>query len=74
MDTEELMMAQSGILWIDITFDWCVIILAWVAAKLNISYEEIYVYIFCIGWPLLTLYQTVRIRYLKIKIRVISNF
>jgi hypothetical protein len=58
-------MAESGILWIDITFDSCVIFLYWVAAKLNITYEEINVYLFCIAWPLLTLYQTLRIRYLK---------
>ena len=63
-------MAESGILWIDITFDWCVIFLYWVASKLNITYEEINVYLFCIAWPLLTFYQHKRIKYLKRKVNV----
>ena len=61
-------MASSGIEWVDITFNSCVIILAWLAGKLNITYEEINIYIFCVGWPLLTLYQTLRITYLKRKV------
>ena len=48
-------MASSGIPWIDIIFDWCVIALYEVAALLNITYEEINVWLFCIAWPLFTL-------------------
>ena len=61
-------MAASGIYWIDLTFNWCVIILAWVASQLGITYEEINVYLFCIIWPLLTLYHLTRIKYLKWKL------
>jgi uncharacterized membrane protein len=61
-------MAASGIYWIDLTFNWCVIILAWVASQLGITYEEINVYLFCIILPLLTLYHLARIKYLKWKL------
>jgi hypothetical protein len=61
-------MAASGIYWIDLTFNWCVIILAWVASQLGITYEEINVYLFCIIWPILTLYHLARIKYLKWKL------
>jgi hypothetical protein len=48
-------MANSGITWIDTIFDWCVIALYEVAGWLNITYEEINVWLFCIAWPLFTL-------------------
>jgi hypothetical protein len=48
-------MANSGIPWIDVIFDWAVIALYEVAGWFNITYEEINVWLFCIAWPLLTI-------------------
>ena len=45
-------MANSGIYWIDITFDWSVNLLYKVAALLGISYEEINIWLFAIIGPL----------------------
>jgi hypothetical protein len=48
-------MANSGIYWIDYTFNLAVCWLyAW-AKALGITYEEINVWLFCIAWPLLTI-------------------
>ena len=65
-------MANSGIIWIDRTFDWCVIFLYNVAGLLNISYEEINVWLFVILIPfmffilaLLIIYQALRYSNLK---------
>ena len=48
-------MGNSGIEWIDITFNWCVKLLYDLAAYIGISYEEINVYLFIIIHPLITL-------------------
>ena len=48
-------MGNSGITWIDITFNWSVIALYDVAGWFNITYEEINVWLFCVAWPILTL-------------------
>lgn len=48
-------MADSGILWIDIIFDWAVIALVELAKLLGITYEEINVWLFVIAWPIATL-------------------
>ena len=48
-------MANSGIYWIDITFDWCVKFLYAVADFLNITYEEVNIWLFVIIGPLLFL-------------------
>jgi len=53
---------------IDFVFDQCVLFLIWAANILGITYEEINVYLFCIIWPLLTLYHLARIKYLKWKL------
>ena len=45
-------MANSGIYWIDITFDWSVNLLYKVAGLLGISYEEINIWLFVIIAPL----------------------
>ena len=65
-------MANSGIIWIDRTFDWCVIFLYNVAGLLNISYEEINVWLFVILIPViffilasLIIYQALRYSNLK---------
>ena len=44
-------MANSGIYWIDITFDWSVNLLYKVAGLLGISYEEINIWLFVIMGP-----------------------
>lgn len=51
-------MANSGIVWIDTIFNWCVYLLADTADLLGITYEEINVWVFCIIWPVVTLVQT----------------
>ncbi len=48
-------MGNSGIEWIDITFNWCVRLLYDVAAYIGISYEEINIYLFIIIHPIITL-------------------
>ena len=48
-------MANSGITWIDIVFNWAVIALYEVAGCFGITYEEINVWLFCVAWPTLTL-------------------
>ena len=45
-------MANSGIYWVDITFDWCVRFLYIVADFLGITYEEINIWLFVIIGPL----------------------
>ena len=48
-------MANSGIAWIDIIFNWAVIALYEVARWFGITYEEINVWLFCVAWPIFTL-------------------
>ena len=48
-------MANSGIVWIDSIFNWCVIALVELAKLLGITYEEINVWLFCVIWPVVTL-------------------
>ena len=48
-------MANSGITWIDIVFNWSVKVLYEVAGWFSITYEEINVWLFCVAWPILTL-------------------
>ena len=45
-------MANSGIYWVDITFDWCVKFLYLVADLFGITYEEINIWLFVIIGPL----------------------
>ncbi len=47
-------MANSGIPWIDYTFDIAVRWLYVWAEAFGITYEEINVWLFCVAWPLLT--------------------
>ena len=46
-------MANSGITWIDLTFNWCVILLYNVAEVMGITYEEINVWLFVIILPII---------------------
>ena len=48
-------MANSGIYWIDITFDYCVTLLYQVAGMMGITYEEINVWLFVFLMPTLLL-------------------
>jgi hypothetical protein len=64
------MSANSGIKWIDETFDVCVKLLFDVADIIGISYEEINVWIFCVIWPILTLIMFAEILRLRLKIDV----
>ena len=61
-------MANSGIYWIDIVFNVCVKILHDIAAVLGITYEEINVWLFCIIWPILTLYMGFEIIRLRVRV------
>ena len=51
--TKETMMANSGIVWIDVTFDCCVRLFISFAATMGITYEEINVWLFVIIGPCL---------------------
>ncbi len=46
-------MANSGILWIDVVFNYCVRLLYEIAAAIGMTYEEINVYLFVIVGPIL---------------------
>ena len=61
-------MANSGIVWIDVTFDWCVSLLYLVARHLNITYEEINVWLFVITLPTLLLISITINIWLSLKI------
>lgn len=58
-------MGESGILWVDALFNLPVIALVDLSNILNVTYEELNVWIFLIIWPTLTVYQYARIFYLK---------
>ena len=60
-------MANSGIEWIDITFNFCVHLLYQVGYFLGITYEEINVWLFVVIWPLLSLVLFAEIIRLRIK-------
>lgn len=71
-------MANSGIYWIDVTFDYCVRLLYWVAEIIGITYEEINVWLFVIIGPTLliisfSLNMYLVLRYNSFKRRVFVN-
>ena len=67
------MSANSGIKWIDETFDFCVTLLFDVADIIGISYEEINVWMFCVIWPILTLIMFGEILRLRLKINSLNK-
>ena len=67
--TSGVTMAGSGILWVDNLFNSCVLFLVQIASLLGVTYEELNVYLFCIAWPIITVYMMFRIMYLRWKIR-----
>ena len=61
------MSANSGINWIDKTFDFCVKLLIDIANMMGITYEEINVWLFVVIWPLLSLVLFAEVIRLRIK-------
>lgn len=55
MKTSAVTMANSGIEWVDIVFNWCVRLLYDWATFFGITYEEINIWIFIVVWPVITL-------------------
>jgi len=60
-------MANSGIYWIDVVFDFCVLLLIDTAKFLGITYEEINVWLFVVIWPLLSLVLFAEVIRLRLK-------
>ena len=60
-------MANSGIYWIDVIYNFCVLLLIDTAKFLGISYEEINVWLFVVIWPLLSLVLFAEVIRLRIK-------
>lgn len=61
-------MANIGIEWIDVTFNFCVSILYDIGRVLGISYEEINVWLFCVIWPIASLVLFAEVVRLRLKI------
>ena len=55
MKPSAVTMANSGIEWVDIVFNWCVRLLYDWATFFGITYEEINIWIFIVIWPVVTL-------------------
>ena len=66
-------MANSGIYWIDQTFNFCVRLLYDIVNFLGITYEEINVWLFVIIWPIASLILFAEIIRLRLKISLMSN-
>jgi hypothetical protein len=66
-------MADSGIYWVDVIFNICVKFLYDAAAILGITYEEINVWLFCVIWPILTIYMSYEIIKLRLRIARLSR-
>ena len=64
------MSANSGIKWVDETFDFCVELLIDSARFLGISYEEINVWLFVVIWPLFSFVLFAEV----IRLRIKKNF
>ena len=60
-------MANSGIYWIDVVYDFCVILLIDTARFLGITYEEINVWFFVVIWPLVSLILFAEVIRLRLK-------
>jgi hypothetical protein len=61
-------MANSGIYWIDQTFNFCVYLLYDLANILGITYEEINVWVFCVIWPIASLILFAEVIRLRLKL------
>ena len=61
-------MANSGIEWIDITFNFCVRLLYDVGGLIGITYEEINVWLFVVIWPISSLVLFTEVIRLRLKL------
>ena len=66
-------MANSGIIWIDETFNFCVRLLYDIGGVLGITYEEINVWLFVIIWPIASLLLFAEVVRLRLKLSVLNN-
>ena len=66
-------MANSGIYWIDETFNFCVRLLYDIGGILGITYEEINVWLFVIIWPIASLLLFAEVIRLRLKLSFLSN-
>ena len=66
-------MANSGIEWIDITFNFCVRLLYDIGNFLGITYEKINVWLFVVIWPILSMIMFAEIIRLRLIISFINN-
>ena len=61
-------MGNSGIEWIDLTFNFCVSFLYDIGVLLGITYEEINVWMFVVIWPIASLVLFAEVIRLRLKI------
>ena len=61
-------MANSGIEWIDVTFNFCVGFLYDIGGLLGITYEEINVWLFVVIWPIASLILFAEVIRLRLKL------
>ena len=66
-------MANSGIVWIDETFNFCVRLLYDIGGVLGMTYEEINVWLFVIIWPIASLLLFAEVIRLRLKLSFLSN-
>ena len=66
-------MANSGIVWIDETFNFCVRLLYDLGSLLGITYEEINVWLFVIIWPIASLLLFAEVIRLRLKLSFLDN-
>ena len=66
-------MANSGIVWIDETFNFCVRLLYEIGGILGISYEEINVWLFVIIWPIASLLLFAEVIRLRLKLSFLNS-
>ena len=66
-------MANSGIEWIDETFNFCVRLLYEIGGILGISYEEINVWLFVIIWPIASLLLFAEVIRLRLKLSLLKS-
>ena len=66
-------MANSGIEWIDITFNFCVRLLYDVGGVLGITYEEINVWLFVVIWPIASLILFAEVIRLRLKVNTMRK-
>ena len=66
-------MTNSGIEWIDITFNFCVRLLYDVGGFIGITYEEINVWLFVVIWPIASLVLFAEVIRLRLKVNTMTK-